>query len=67
MSKIKALTFFSCSSLITWAGTENNIRYLGGSQEMPYVEKDGEFCYFGIREDGGYHLLMVSSKDIAGE
>lgn len=67
-TRLKDLTFYSCSSISAWAGKENGIKYMDEIKAMPYVEKDGRFYYFGfqVNADGveGFHLLMTAFQDI---
>lgn len=51
--------FSNINGIKMWAGT-NDVKFL---DELPYVQKDEQFYYFGT-SGKGYTLLMTSSKDL---
>jgi len=64
------LRLYSATSIITWAGSINNshtvLRYLGGDNNLPFIERGGLYHYFVKRPDC-YELVMTSTLDLNGE
>lgn len=57
---MSAKTFSNLTSLKSAMKT-NDVKFL---DEIPYVQKDNQFFYFGVTEDGDFFLLMTSSRDL---
>lgn len=59
------LTFYSCTSIVAWAGTQLAFVFDADpdNPSMPYVEKDGLWYYFGLQA-GAYRLLMTSTRNL---
>ena len=63
---MKNLTLPSCTSISAWAGKTNDIKYLGGNEEIPFIEKDGVWYYFQKIADG-YRLIMSATSNLNEE
>jgi len=51
----------SVTSISAWA--RNRVRYLGGSELLPYVLKDDMYYYFSL-VDGEYVLFCTTIRDL---
>lgn len=56
-------SYHSITSIMKWANAQD-VQYVGGDRELPYVYKDGMFHYFG-QQESGYALLMTCLSDLA--
>ena len=67
---LSSLRFYSVTSICNWAGARNGIQFLQGDVELPYVEKDGLFYYFGNygpQTSHEYRLVCTANKDLGAE
>lgn len=64
------LRFYSVTSICNWAGTINGIQFLEGNKDLPYVERQGLYYYFGdygVKPSHEYRLVCTATKDIGAE
>lgn len=67
---LASLKFHSLSSICTWAGKPqewDSINFLGVKDELPYIEKDGVWYYFGLYPEREYRLVCTANKDLGAE
>ena len=64
-SQLPTEPFYSVSSISAWAGRNNGILWFGDKQDnMPYLENQGMYYYFGIDADKKYNLICTSTHDL---
>lgn len=66
---LASLRFYSVSSIVKWASTFR-IDFLDGDKDLPYVEKQGLYYYFGdygAAPSHEYRLVCTADKDLGAE
>lgn len=61
-SQLQKQVFHGASSLLAWAGNNQNLRWL--SDNISYVLKDGMYYYFESDDIGIYSLMCESERDL---
>ena len=57
------LSFGSISGIIAWTGCNQAVKYMDGSEKLPYVYFRNLYHYFSF--DGKqYQLVMTSERDL---
>lgn len=57
------ITFGSISGIIAWTGRNQPVKYMEGSEKLPYVYHKNLYHYFSF--DGKqYTLVMTSERDL---
>lgn len=67
---LASLKFHSLSSICTWAGKPqewDSIGILDNDNELPYIEKDGVWYYFGLYPEREYRLVCTAMNDLGAE
>lgn len=59
MPKVELL---NVSQIMTWAGSQD-VQFVRGSRDLPYVFKDKLFWYF-TKQGNEFHLAMTSLHDL---
>ena len=62
MNSANSISFGSIASILRWTG-KNDVRYMEGSEKLPYVYHKNLYHYFSF--DGKqYQLVMTSEHDL---
>lgn len=60
------ISFSSISGIIAWTGHNQSVKYMEGSEKLPYIEKNNIYYYFAF-SGNTYKLIMTSIRDLGSK